>query len=99
VRLFPLSLTSNVFSWFASLPINSIRTWEQLEQKFRDHFYSRDNELRLSHLTLARQKYDERVTNIRRFRETKNRCYNLIISERDLVELAFYGLDPILEKN
>jgi hypothetical protein len=61
--LFSLSLTGNAFSWFASLPVNSIRTWEQLEQKFHDHFYSGDNELRLSHLTSVRQKHDELVTN------------------------------------
>jgi hypothetical protein len=90
VRLFPLSLTGNAFSWFASLPVNSICTWEQLEQKFHDHFYSGDNELRLSHLTSVRQKHDELVTSyIRRIRETTNRCYNLVISERDLAELAF----------
>jgi hypothetical protein len=41
VHLFSLSLTANAFSWFASLPVNSIRTWEQLEQKFHNHFYSR----------------------------------------------------------
>jgi hypothetical protein len=93
VQLFSLSLTGNVFSWFASLPVNSIRTWEQLEQKFHDHFYSGDNELRLSHLTSVKQKHDKLVTSyIRRFRETKNRCYNLVISERDLAELAFNGL-------
>jgi hypothetical protein len=47
----------------------------------------------LSHLTSVRQKHDEHVTSyIRRFRETKNRCYNLVISERDLAELAFNGL-------
>jgi hypothetical protein len=79
--LFSLSLTGNAFSWFASLPVNSIRTWEQLEQKFHDHFYSGDNELRLGNLTSVRQKHDEPVTSyIRRFRETKNHCYNLVIS-------------------
>jgi hypothetical protein len=29
VRLFSLSLTRNAFSWFVSLPVNFIRTWEQ----------------------------------------------------------------------
>jgi hypothetical protein len=91
--LFSLSLTRNAFSWFASLPVNSIRTWEQLEQSFHDHFYSRDNELRLGHLTSVKQKHDEPVTSyIRRFRETKYRCHNLVNSERDLAELAFNGL-------
>jgi hypothetical protein len=99
VRLFSLSLTGNAFSWFASLLDNSIRTWEQLEQKFHDHFYSGDNELRLSHLTSVKQKHDEPVTSyIRRFRETKNRCYNLVISERDLAELAFNGLQSHIKE-
>jgi hypothetical protein len=72
VRLFSLSLTSNAFSWFASLLVNSIRTSEQLGQKFHDHFYSGDNELRLSQLTSVRKKHDEPVTSyVRRFRETK----------------------------
>jgi hypothetical protein len=93
VRLFSLSLTGNAFSQFASLPINSDRTWEQLEQKFHDHFYSGDNELRLSHLTSVSKKHDEPVTSyIRRFGETKNRCYNLVISKKDLAKLAFNGL-------
>jgi hypothetical protein len=73
VRLFSLSLTGNTFSCFASLHVNSIHPWQQLQQKFHDHFYSGDNELRLSHLTSVSQKHDEPVINyIRRFRETKN---------------------------
>jgi hypothetical protein len=99
MRLFSLSLTGNAFSWFASLLVNSIGTWEQLEQKFYDHFYSGDNELRLSHLTSVKQKHDEPVTSyIRRFRETKNHCYNLVISERDLAELAFNGLRSYIKE-
>jgi hypothetical protein len=47
----------------------------------------------LSHLTSVRQKHDEPVSSyIRRFRETKNRCYNLVISKRDLAQLGFNGL-------
>jgi hypothetical protein len=90
VRLFSLSLTGNAFLWFVSLPVNSIRTWELLEHKLHDHFYCGDNELRLSHLKSVRQKPDEPITSyIRRFRETQNHCYNLVISERDLAELAY----------
>jgi hypothetical protein len=44
VRLFSLSLTGTTFSWFLSLAPNSIRSWDKLEQKFHDHFYSGDNE-------------------------------------------------------
>ena len=40
VRLFSLSLTRTTFSWFSSLAPNSTTSWEQLEQKFHDHFFS-----------------------------------------------------------
>ena len=50
-------------------------------------FFNGDNELRLCHLTSVKQKYDESVAEfVRRFRDTKNRCYNLVISENDLAE-------------
>ena len=39
VRLFFLSLTGTAFSWFSSLTPNSIGSWEQLEQKFHEHFF------------------------------------------------------------
>jgi hypothetical protein len=53
----------------------------------------------LSHLTSVKQKHDETVTSyIRRFRETKNRCYNLVIFERDLAELAFNGLQSHIKE-
>ena len=49
--------------------------------------------MRLCHLTSVKQKHDESVAEyIRRFRDTKNRCYGLVISEKDLAELALNGL-------
>lgn len=49
--------------------------------------------MRLSHVTSVRQKHDEPTSDyIRRFRDTKNCCYSLVISERDLAELAFNEL-------
>jgi len=41
VRFFPLSLSGPAFSWFASLPHNSIEGWEDLETKFHHYFDSR----------------------------------------------------------
>jgi hypothetical protein len=67
-----------------------INTWEQLEQKFHDYFFNGESELRLSHLVRLKQKPNETVSEyIRRFRETRNKCYNLTIGDRDLAELAF----------
>jgi hypothetical protein len=38
VWFFPLSLSSPAFSWFASLPYDSIVGWEDLESKFHQYF-------------------------------------------------------------
>jgi len=40
VRFFPLSLSGPAFSWFASLPHNSIEGWKDLETKFHHYFDS-----------------------------------------------------------
>jgi hypothetical protein len=34
---------------------------------------------------------------IRRFRDTRNRCFNLNISDKDLANLAYWGLTPHLK--
>jgi hypothetical protein len=74
---------------------NSIFTWAQLEQKFYEYFYSSDIELRLSHLTVVNQKHNEPIAKyIRRFRDTRNRCFNLNIYDKDLADLAYSGLTP-----
>ena len=93
IRLFPCHYLVLLSHNFQHLSPDSIYTWSQLQHKFHEHLFSGDNELRLSHLTLVRQKYDESVAEyIRRFRDTKNQCYNLIISKKDLAEFAFNGL-------
>jgi hypothetical protein len=92
IRMFPLSLTGTVFNWFNSLPPNSIDSWVSLEQKFHDYFYNGEVELRLSDLTSLRQKYTKTISDyLRWFREVRNRCYNLIIAEKDLADQAFVG--------
>ena len=54
VLLFSLSLTGTAFSLFSSLAPKSIGSWEQLEQKFYEHFFCGHNEFKLSHLTSVR---------------------------------------------
>jgi hypothetical protein len=96
--MFPLSLSDIAFTWFTSLAPNSILTWAQLEQKLHEYFYSGDIELRLSHLTVVKQKHNEHVAeDIRRFGDTRNRCFNLNISDKNLADLAYSGLTPHLK--
>jgi hypothetical protein len=99
LRLFPLSLSGTAFTWFTSLAPNYIFTWAQLEQNFHKYFYSGDTELILSHLTAIKQKHNEPATNyIRIFRDTRNQCFNLNISDKDLADLAYSGLIPHLKE-
>ena len=99
VRLFSLSLTGTAFSWFSALAPNSIHTWFHLEQKFNEHFYAGEVELKLSHLTSVKQKPDESVSDyIKRFSNTRNQCYNLVITERDMADLVLNGLRSHLKE-
>ena len=40
VRFFFLSLSGLAFTWFSSLPVNSIVNWADLEKKFYTYFYT-----------------------------------------------------------
>ena len=96
VCLFSLSLTGTAFSWFSSLPAGSIICWEQLEHKFHEHFFSGSNEAGLADLRSVKQSREKSVADyFRRFRDVKNRCFNLIISEKDLAGLALTVYDLI----
>jgi hypothetical protein len=99
VRLFSLSLTGTEFTWYAMLPPNSILSWEDLEQNFRDHFFSGDYELDLVDLVTLRQGKDESVNDyIRRFRDTRNQCFQIHLTEKQLAGLAFDGLHYYLKE-
>jgi hypothetical protein len=82
-----------MLSWFFSLSPNSIASWEQLECKLHDHFYSPDDDFKLSDLTSVKQGRDELVNDyIRRSRYAKNWCFNLIVGEKDLNDFDFNDL-------
>jgi hypothetical protein len=93
VRLFSLSLTGIAFAWFSSLAPDSIISWDMLQRKFHDHFYSGSIQLKLTNLTSVRQGRDETVSAyIKRFKETKNRCFNLSITDMDLADICLKDL-------
>jgi hypothetical protein len=93
VCLFSLSLTGTAFAWFSSLAPNSIISWDMLECKFHDHFYSEIIQLKLIYLTSVRQGRDETASAyIKGFKETKHRCFNLSITNMDLADICLKGL-------
>jgi hypothetical protein len=64
-----------------------------LERKFHDHFYSGSIQVKLTDLTSVRQGRDETVSAyIKRFKETKNRCFNLSITDMDFADICLKGL-------
>jgi hypothetical protein len=97
VRLFSLSLTGTAFAWFSSLAPNSIDSWDQLEQKFHDHFFSGSNQLKLTDLTSVSQSKEESFSDyLKRFKEVRNCCFNLSLTDSDLADLAARGLRPAI---
>ena len=95
VRLFSLSLSGLAFAWFTTLLANSILYWADLEKQFHQFLFSGIIELKLTDLTSLRQRNDESVSSfIQRFRDVKNRCYSLVLSDQQLADAAFNGLLP-----
>ena len=55
--------------------------------------------MKLTDLTNLRQRNDESVTVfIQRFRDVKNRCFSLVLSDQQLAEVAFQGLMPHIKE-
>jgi len=95
VRLFSLFLSGSAFTWFTTVPANSILYWADLERQFHQLFFSGITELKLTDLTGLRQRNNESVAAfIQRFRDVKNRCYSLVLSDQQLADAAFNGLLP-----
>jgi hypothetical protein len=99
VRLFSLSLIETAFAWFPSLPAHSIYGWKLLKWKFHEHFYSGTSEAKLADLTSVRQTHDESVSDyFKQFKDIKNRCFNITISEKDLTDWAIQGMCSYLRE-
>src|SRR6185437_8565236 len=88
VRLFSMSLSGSAFTWFTTLPSNSIIFWADLEKQFHQFFYSSIEKMKLTDLTNLRQRNDESVAAfIQRFRDVKNRCFSRVLSDQQLAEV------------
>ena len=96
VRFFSLSLSGPAFTWFLSLPVNSIANWANLEKKFHTYFYTRTGEKKITDLTAIRQKTNESDTEfLQRFQETRNLCFSLNLADDQLATLAVQGMLPM----
>jgi len=66
-----------------------------LEKQFHKYFFSGVHEKKITDLVRLKQRNDESVESfVQRLREGKNKCYSLVLDDRELAELAFQGLLP-----
>ncbi|KAK1605050.1 hypothetical protein QYE76_028723 [Lolium multiflorum] len=66
---------------------------EALEEQFHMQYHSEASESGIADLAQLRQKRGEAVTEyIQRFRNLRNRCYSVRITEKEAIELAVAGL-------
>jgi len=58
-------------------------SWSDLEKQFHQFFYSGVHEMKLTDLTNLRQRNNESVgAFIQRFRDVKNWCFSLVLSDQ-----------------
>jgi len=98
MKYFPSSLTKNAFTWFTTLPLNSIHCWTQLEKAFHGQFYMGQCKISLKELASVRRRTHESIDDyLNRFRLLKAR-YFIVVPEHELVEMAVGGLDYSVQK-
>ena len=64
LRMFPNSLTSQAFTWYAVLSTNSIDSWEEMEEKFQSHFARSNIGVSMADLARLKQKPYESANNL-----------------------------------
>jgi hypothetical protein len=90
-------LTGPAFTWFTSLPAQSICSWRDLEQKFHAHYFIGSNEKKLIDVTTLRQRNNETPMEfLGKFRETKSMCFSLNLLDDQLAGMAVAGMLPAI---
>jgi predicted NBD/HSP70 family sugar kinase len=73
--------------------------WEDLESQFHQYFDSGVTEKGIADLVDVRQGSSESESHyIQRFRDVRNQCYSLTLSDAKLVGIAIQGLLPALKE-
>eukprot|EP00268_Persea_americana_P037318 TRINITY_DN36967_c0_g1_i2.p2 TRINITY_DN36967_c0_g1~~TRINITY_DN36967_c0_g1_i2.p2 ORF type:complete len:139 (-),score=16.49 TRINITY_DN36967_c0_g1_i2:850-1266(-) len=61
IRLFPITLKGTAFDLYKMLPVGSLSSWKDLEQKLVDHFFDTDSSVTIARLCSEKQGKDESV--------------------------------------
>ena len=98
LRLFPNLLTGAAFTWYTTLPRNSIQSWQEMERKFHTQFFKVQLEVCIEELSRVTQRNGEPVDLfISQFKKMRNRC-KIHLLKTKYVKMAQKGLDIELRK-
>ncbi|XP_027337099.1 uncharacterized protein LOC113850751 [Abrus precatorius] len=61
LKYFPSSLTKGAFTWFTTLPPNSIHNWNQLERRFHEQFFRGEAKVSLMDLVNIKRIHHESI--------------------------------------
>lgn len=99
LKLFPHSPTKIAFTWFISLPINSIHTWQDMEDQFHAQFYRHELEVSIADLAKLNQKPTETAKQfLTRFKRLRNQCH-CYVPETEIVRIAQNGLEYMFKRH
>ena len=91
-------MTRNAFTWYATLPRNSVLTWQEMERQFHTQFFRTGPKVCKIELSKVTQKAGESANLfITRFKMMRNRC-KIMLSEGEYVKMAQRSLDIELRK-
>ncbi|XP_058775744.1 uncharacterized protein LOC131650018 [Vicia villosa] len=98
MKYFPNSLMKNAFTWFTTLPPQSLQSCNQLERLFHEQFYMGQSKINLKELANVRRKVAESINDyLNRFELMKARCFTQV-PQHELVEMAAGDLDYSIRK-
>ncbi|CAM8882699.1 unnamed protein product [Rhodiola kirilowii] len=94
LKTFPFSLESQAKSWLMSLPSGSITSWDQMQRKFMDKYYSHSKAAQTrKELSMLRQGRAETLFDyLARFKLLEESCPNHGIPQRMLLEYFMDGM-------
>ncbi|CAL2246851.1 unnamed protein product [Prunus armeniaca] len=92
VKQFVRSLKGNAFDWYIDLEFESLDSWDQMERKFLNRFYSSCRTVSMMELTYTKQWKDEHVVDyINRWRSLSLDCKDMLL-EISTVEMCIQGI-------
>ncbi|MCH90517.1 hypothetical protein A2U01_0011433, partial [Trifolium medium] len=92
--LFSYSLTKHAKDWLYCLPTMTIRTWKELEGRFLDRFFTRDQykERKAELMNFQQHRKESLYQSYERFKLLKRRCPNHRICAAELMYIFINGI-------